>query len=236
MIRCVLLALLLVLLAASPVAARHKPVSWSEQFTGGLGAFTPFAHTFGNGQSVDAAHVSVVNGVLRIQTDFPPQTGGMVTTTRTFQSGLFEARIRYQAGNGLSPAFWLQRPFGAAEPWDEIDFMEAWPNTVGEPTPSQFFTTVHTYPGGTHSYRQLTVDAGTSLAGAWHTFGARVTPGQRVDVYLDGVLEGSITQGVPARQDFIIVLSHIVGNWSAQPDATTPDPAVMEVDWVRWSP
>ena len=183
--------------------------------------------TWSNGQGVDAAHVSVEAGTLRLRADFPPQRGGMVLGP-AFDHGYFEARIRYPKGNGLSPAFWLMRPLSAATPWDEVDFMEAYPNTTGE----MFQSTVHTYPGGAHSYRQVTATG--SLSGSWHTFGALLVPGQRVDIYVDGVLKGSLTQGVPARQDFHIVLSHIAGNWSAQPDATTPNAAFMEVDWVRW--
>ena len=208
--------------------------AWREDFNSGLGSFRVFTHAWGNSQSVDAAHVRVENGVLRLRADASPQVGGMVIGP-TFDDGYFEARIRFPAGTGLSPAFWLQRPLSAPPPWDEIDIMEAWPNTTGWPGQNTFYSTVHSYPNGALSSKQLLVDAGTSLAGTWHTYGARLIPGQRVDIYLDGVLRASITQGVPVRQDFVVVLSHIAGNWSAQPDATTPNPAYMDVDWVSWT-
>lgn len=220
----------------APIPTPQPPsaAGWREDFTIGLGSFTPFVHTFGNGQSVDAAQCSVTNGMLHLRADSAPQRGCMVIGP-TFDHGYFEARIRFTAGNGLSPAFWLRRPVSAPTPWDEIDFMEAWPNTTGSPGPNTFYATTHTYPGGTWTWKQLAVDNGADLSGAWHTYGARLFPGQRVDIYLDGVLRGSITENVPARQDFVVVLSHIAGNWSAQPDSTTPNPAYMDVDWVSWT-
>lgn len=221
--------------SATPGIPSPSPTSgWREDFTTGLGSFTPFVHNYPNGQSVDAAHCTVTGGMLRLRTDFAPQRGCMVLGP-TFNHGYFEARIRYQKGNGLSPAFWLRRPVTSSTPWDEIDIMEAWPNTNGVQGPNKFTSTVHTWPGGSHFFRQLFVDAGFDLTADWHTFGAYWVPGQRLDVYLDGALKGSITQGVPVQQSFHVTLSHIVGNFSAQPDATTPNPAFMDVDWVRWA-
>lgn len=220
----------------APIPAPPPPTAagWREDFTSGLGSFQIFTHTWSTAQRADAAHVSVENGVMRLRADSWPQVGGMVIGP-AFDDGYFEARIRFQAGTGLSPAFWLQRPLSAPTPWDEIDIMEAWPNATGWPGPNTFYSTAHIYPGGVLSSTQLPVDAGTSLAGTWHTYGARLIPGQRVDIYLDGVLRTSITAGVPVRQDFVVVLSHIAGNWSAQPDGTTPNPAYMDVDWVSWT-
>ncbi len=211
----------------SQAAATPTPTGWSEEFGSGLGAFTAHVMTWPNGQGVDAAHVSVEGGILRLRADFAPQRGGMVLGP-IFDHGYFEARVKFVAGTGLSPAFWLMRPLSSPVPWDEVDFAEWFPNASGE----FFQSTVHTYPGGVNSYKQITVTK--TLSGSWHTYGALLVPGQRLDIYLDGVLQGSITEGVPAQQSFHIILSHIPGNWSAQPDATTPNPAFMEVDWVRW--
>lgn len=228
----------LALAIVAPAAARHaRQPSWREEFSAGLGAFVGFDHDYGS-QKAEAGQCTVANGVLSLTTAYRSPgvyAIAMALTTRTFDHGYFEARIKYPLGQALTPSFWLRRPASAPTPWTEIDIMEAFPNTGGQwPGPNRFQSTLHYLSGTGTAWHQVTTDAGTSLAGAWHTFGLNWLPGTSLTFYLDGANVGSITADVLPATAMTIVVSMGVGSWSAPADATTPATATMQVDYVRW--
>ena len=229
---------------ATPVPATPAPagrvLTFAAEFDGGLGAFAydgQWGCGFGRQSDFmgNLQQVSVAGGVATITaqrkaTPCGRQWASAVMSTRgrfAQQYGYFEARIRYDAGNGLWPAFWMNPADGGWPP--EIDIMEAYPNLTAWPGVTRTYATLH-YSAQNLSHEVIT-DAGVSLAGGWHRYGMEWQAGS-LAFYLDGVRVGSITQDVPA-EPFYIILNLAVGNWSAMADGSTPDGAQMQIDYVR---
>lgn len=152
-------------------------------------------------------------------------TSGLLTQRGRFaqQYGYFEARMRWTAGNGIWPGFWLLRQDSHWPP--EIDIMEA----VGK-QPGQVFSSTHssTAPRDTTQPVKL-----TGSPQDFHTYGALWLP-DRIDFYVDGVK----TASQPAHADmdrpmYMIVNLAIGGHWPGDPDARTVMPAKLDVDYVR---
>jgi beta-glucanase (GH16 family) len=182
----------------------------------------------------DLRQLSIANGLCtitaaRMQTPSGRPYGSAVFDTKhTFSQtyGTFEARIRYPAGDGLWPAFWLN-PQGSWPP--EIDILEAYPNTTRVPGPDQLFSTLH-YPPANQMHR-IEWTAPKSLADAFHVFRLVWKPGS-LTFSVDGITTGTITSDVP-NTPMYPVLDLSVGNWSARAGAGTPDVARMDIDYIR---
>lgn len=154
----------------------------------------------------------------------------------TFTHGKLEARIQVPAGQGIWPAFWM---LGAGtDPWPavgEIDVMEY----IGKAP-----TTVHATAHGPGYFgdRGLTKahDLGAPVAAAFHVYTLIKRPNEMVWL-VDGVEVHRVTPAsVPAgttwvfEKPFFLILNLAVGgDWPGAPDASTPFPATMTVDWVR---
>jgi beta-glucanase (GH16 family) len=203
-----------------------------------MGPFAGFTHTYSTTFRVDASQCTVANGVLNVTER--SEGGGkyvscMALTSKTFDHGYFEARIKYPMGTGFDAAFWLRRPPSVPSPRSEIDIVEAYPNNPYVwPGPNRYQATMHYVVGSGLQNHQVTYDAGSSLTDQWHVFGAEWLPGQRLAFYLDGVRTGVVTADVLAPTTMNIVLSLGVGTWSADANSTTPTVATMQVDWVHW--
>jgi beta-glucanase (GH16 family) len=161
--------------------------------------------------------------------------------TRTkfeFKYGRVEARIRVPRGRGLLPAFWaLGRNLDTAG-WPaagEIDVMEVYDDP---------FTVRGTLHGPRSGHREYAVEATrrvrTRLSRGFHVYGVSWSPG-RIAFRLDGDVYAVRTPSdLPAgstwsfNHPFFLLLNVAVGpRWLGAPDATTPWPARMLVDWVR---
>ena len=85
-----------------------------------------------------------------------------------------------------------------------------------------------------HVSTTLTYTSSASLAEDFHVYEARWTPTQ-VDFYVDGTPCGTISTA--KMQTFgpqqLLVGMAVGGAWPGDPDATTPSPADMRVDWVQ---
>lgn len=158
----------------------------------------------------------------------------------SFAYGRLEARIRIPAGRGLWPAFWAMGDDVWTAGWPncgEMDVME----TLGQ-EPSVVHGTLHGPVGFTQtSWAQgRSFTAPESLADGFHTYRVVWTP-DTVEWALDGVVFSRIDKSQLAAgarwafdHDFHILLNLSVGgNWPGSPDAATPFPSKLLVDWVR---
>lgn len=176
------------------------------------------------------------DGVTRSYTSAALQTKGLFQTTY----GRLEARIRIPAGQGLWPAFWAVGANVDTVGWPqsgEIDMME----NLGS-NPFTLLGSIHgPQAGNSRGYAlTATMRSPVSLAGGYHVYGVVWSPGQVVFT-LDGVPYSTRTpSSLPAgstwvfdKPFFLIVNLAVGGTWPGAPNATTPFPATMLVDWIR---
>jgi beta-glucanase (GH16 family) len=193
----------------------------------------------GNGDLVITARrerYTGADGVTRSYTSARMQT----LSTFQFTYGLIEARIRVPAGQGLLPQFWTlgHEAYEWANAWPacgEIDAMEV----LGS-EPSMLYGTVHgpwpSLPNGLGG----TVRSATPLSAAFHVYGVQWAP-DRIDFLLDGSVYKTVTPAsLPPgstwpfqHPNFLLLDLAVGGNWPGAPNASTPFPARMVVDWVR---
>jgi beta-glucanase (GH16 family) len=230
-----------------PRGTQPDPANWQFE-TGGTG--------WGNGElqyytasptnaSLDGAgHLAITarrevytgDGVTRDYTSALVQTAGRFQTTY----GLIEARIKLPAGQGLWPAFWAIGTDFDRVGWPdsgEIDLME---NVANDPF--KVYGVLHgPQEGRRNGYNLVAATrSATSLASGFHVFGIDWSPGKIVFT-LDGVPYATRTPAsLPAGSQwvfdkpFYLILNLAVGgDFPGPPDATTPFPATMLVDWVR---
>lgn len=183
------------------------------------------------------SHASVANGVLSIKAS--RSSGGwvsaLVDTSSSFgqRYGVFSARIKVPRGAGLWPSFWLSQPPIGSSPKAEVDVMELCANAPGEnggldATNLQLF--VHSAGGGV-PFRQPTRTA--DLTGAWHVY-ALDWRADHMAFYLDGAQIARFTNaGAIPNVKLGIILDLATGSWCGETNASTPNPALMQVDWVR---
>ena len=153
--------------------------------------------------------------------------------------GRVEARIRVPRGRGLLPAFWaLGSNFDTAG-WPtagEIDVME-----VNGKDPLTVHGTLHGPRSGHKDYAlEATRRTRAPLSRGFHTYGVTWSPG-RIAFHFDGrIYAVREPSDLPAGSSwsfdhpFFLLFTLAVGpRWLGPPDATTPWPATMLVDWVR---
>jgi beta-glucanase (GH16 family) len=146
--------------------------------------------------------------------------------------GYFEARIRIPEGRGLWPAFWLAQDWAAS--FEEFDIMEVCANPPGT-NDGNDVTVLHQiiHAPGVDRSGSKALQARVPLSNDWHTYGLDWRP-DHVDFYVDGVRtfhygNAAAIPNVPMTP----ILSLGLGSWCGRPDATTPSPSLMQVDWVR---
>jgi beta-glucanase (GH16 family) len=151
------------------------------------------------------------------------------------------SRIQVPAGIGLLPAFWTLGTDLFTSGWPqcgEIDIME-----VKGDTPGVAHFHVHSAQASGAGYSVGTEwPAPTSLADGFHTYRIDWYT-TKIRFYVDDVLRFIVARAnMPSAtwafsKPHYLTLNTAVGNeWTGPPDATTPWPAVMRVDWVKaWS-
>ncbi len=177
------------------------------------------------------------DGVPRDYTSGRIETAGLFS----FTYGRVEASMKVPTGRGIWPAFWMLGEDIDTVGWPasgEIDVMEL----LGQ-DPQTVYGTVHgPVSGSTSAYQvQGRVVSAQSLADAFHVYGVIWQPG-KITWTLDGVPYATVTpsdlapreQWVFDGQPFHLVLNLAVGgDWPGAPDASTPFPSTLLVDWVR---
>jgi beta-glucanase (GH16 family) len=164
-------------------------------------------------------------------------TSGMVTTgpdlqrnlpaKYAFKYGYVEARVWLPKGQGLWPAMWLLPEERQWPP--EIDAFEV----LGH-DPTKVYMTTH---WGTEANHLQSTDNATvpDLSAGWHTLGVDWQPGS-IRWYVDGVERRTPFTNAAAIPDmpmYVIVNLAVGGTWPGYPDASTPFPSTMRVDWLR---
>jgi hypothetical protein len=158
----------------------------------------------------------------------------------SFTYGEMAARIRVPAGAGVWPAFWAVGERVASIGWPESGEIDVFEVLGSDPT--KVAGSVHG-PARLGRPYNLTrkVRLFASAAAAFHVYSAFWVPGA-IQMRLDGMRYATFTPEDlgPSRewvfdQPFHLLLNVAVGGKGAgpAPDATTPFPATMLVDWVR---
>lgn len=166
-------------------------------------------------------------------------SGATVSTYGKFDQtyGRFEARVRFGSatGPGIHANFWMNprhRVYGAWPHSGEIDVAE-WFSAYAD----RAYPSLH-YAGRTQSDTGWNCVIGS--ADAYHTFAVEWQP-TVMDFYYDGKLcfsrswvpDAPLAAPQPFDQPFVMALTNAAGGlWNA-PDANTPFPATMSVDYVR---
>lgn len=161
-----------------------------------------------------------------------PYVSGQLTTAHKFTQryGYFELRAKLPPGKGLWSRFWLLTDDGA---WPgEYDIFEV----LGKENPVTVHQTTH-YRNATSS-RGVDGFAATNINpvdGNFHTYGFHWTP-ETVTWYVDG--QPTLSQVNRINIPMYTLIDLVVGKdpnnwWPGNPDATTPWPANMELDYFR---
>ena len=144
-----------------------------------------------------------------------------------FQYGFAEMRAKIPAGQGLWSAFWMLQANGQW-PW-EIDILEV----LGH-QPGTAHMTTH-YPTPTWDDATSSADYnGPDLSADFHTYAIEWSP-DRLVWYIDGVERKRDTDPshIPHAPMFLMANLQVGGDWPGMPDATTPFPAQLELDYIR---
>jgi beta-glucanase (GH16 family) len=175
------------------------------------------------------------------------EADGRITSARldtqgkfAFTHGRVEARLRLPAGAGLWPAFWmLGSEFGRDGAWPacgEIDILEL----IGK-EPTRIHGTLHAPGDASDEGTTAVLDRAAGFADDFHRYGIEWEAGA-VRFLFDGEVYATRTEadlgGRPWTfdHDFFLLLNLAVGgSWPGPPDATTPWPSEVVVDWVRIS-
>lgn len=192
--------------------------------------------------------VSVKNGAVMLTADKNPVTvstrggtqtfpyrSGMISTGRPNANGnvlwsatygFYEARMKFDGGQGVWPAFWLL-PIDRSWP-PEIDIMEFLGND-----PTHVLLTSHWKDAAGQPQKDSSVIAGPDFTAGWHTYAVNWQPNS-IQWYIDGVLKKSVTGvGVPDTPMEIILDLAVGGTLPGNATSATPFPRTMQVDYVH---
>jgi hypothetical protein len=168
---------------------------------------------------------------------------------KDFQYGRLESCMKLPVGAGLWPAFWMMGTNGKWPAGGEIDIMENVPATGGSGNglgPTAIRSTIHGPSAGAKEIYSLGANfrfsGGAQVDEDCHVYGFVWSPFM-VQFYVDDWKKPFFIRtasDVPAgdhwvfNAPFYFLLNLAVGGtWPGPPDATTPSPAQMMVDYVR---
>jgi beta-glucanase (GH16 family) len=246
LLRCLPLGLLAAV--ATPAHAQNWTLVWSDEFNGTSVNLSNWNFEVGGGgwgnheleYYTNGANASIQNGALVIEARRQSMGGMSYTSSRMttkgkheFTYGRIEARIAMPAGAGLWPAFWMLGANIGTVGWPacgETDIMEHVNNDAA------IHGTIHWDAGGHASY-------GGSLnvpnVGAYHVYTVEWTPAS-IKWFVDGTqyVEANILNNINSTEEFhrpffILLNLAVGGDWPGSPNASTPFPARMYVDYVR---
>ncbi len=202
------------------------------------------AHTPWNGDFGDARFTNpgpdfpftIRDGMLRIEARKAEKgnwQSGLLASTDAKGNGFkqkygyFEMRSRFPEGQGVWPAFWLMSrgdPKGV-----EVDVVEHYGQF-----PDRYTAALHIWDRKTPSltqnfFQRVSVTSG-SLSSDFHTYGVAVEP-DRIRYFFDRRQVWAIATPGELQLPFTILLD--LGLGAGWPIDKTPNPSIMEVDYVR---
>jgi beta-glucanase (GH16 family) len=220
-----------------PAGSPPDPASWSyvtgSKWDRGIQTYrTANAHLDGQGNLAIEA-VNTGNGY---------ESGRVQTKNKmSLDYGTITARIKMPSGQGLWPAFWLVGADEDTTPWPEcgeIDIIELVSNAT------TYHTTIHGPMRNSAQPHQVQLSGPIpDLSTDYHDYWVTRVP-DRITVGIDSTTLGTFTpQSLPPgatwvynRPMYAILNLAVGGSWAGRPDASTPFPATMLVDWFRWDP
>jgi beta-glucanase (GH16 family) len=166
-------------------------------------------------------------------------TSGMISSGRDtsllstppkfqFKYGYMEMRAKLPKGTGLWPAFWT---LPSSQGWPpEIDAMEGRgdrPNDVNVGVYNKDAT-------GKTVHGSVWVNGIADYTADFHTFAVDWEP-TYLDYYIDGVLRIRVSDPtrIPTEPMYVLANLAVGGNWPGSPDANTPFPSDLEIDWIH---
>jgi len=242
-------------IAAAFLAATVKPQAqttwdliWSDEFSGSSLNTNNWSYQFGNGgwgnnewqyYTNAAENIEVSDGMLKITARHEGTGATEYTSARIITKGLFdfeygkvEARMKLPLGQGLWPAFWT---LGANI--DDVSWPECGEIDIMEHVSNEYMThgAVHWENNG-HAYTGNGVNTDPTQ---FHVYGI-VWEENLIRWYLDGIqfyqfaIQASNNTDDAFRHPMFLLLNMAIGgNWPGYPDASTPFPSSMLVDYVR---
>lgn len=186
-------------------------------------AFIPEAVSVSNGLVTFTAQPSTGN------TNGQPYASGSITTNGTFTHGYFEARVRVPAGKGFWPAYWVTSSTRWPPEWDIFEIIDGLIYGYTHPVSGGVCSFVDGAAGNDSTY---TIN---NVYDVFHVYGFNWTA---TDLYwyVDGVMTEHyvVDAAAGANDPFWLNLSlQVGGDWPGDPDASTPFPSHMDVDYVR---
>ncbi len=179
---------------------------------------------------------------------------GVYTSARLKSQGLFsfrygrlEVRARVPEAQGFWPAFWTLGNNIATVDWPasgEQDILER-TNAAKDPDWNEGSVHGRGFIGGAGLGTVYNFPAGQTAA-QWHTYGMIWKPGS-VAYYVDDPAHPYVTYTTAdmekfpdatwpfdaGQSNFLLINMAVGGDWPGAPDAATPFPAEMQVDYVR---
>jgi len=179
-------------------------------------------------------------------------TSARITTRglKDFQYGRIEARMRLPVGTGLWPAFWMLGADFQSAGWPasgSVSIVENVSNTARSNGlgPSIVRSTLHgpRYSGANGLWHDFKLPNGARVDdGSFHTYGIIWSPGM-IQFYVDDPSNVYFVQDssdLPEGGEWVfdhpfdlVMNLALGGDWASDPDASTPNPADLLVDYVR---
>lgn len=196
----------------------------------------------GESQWYDESAVSVSNSNLIITATREPATvygydydykAGLIQTYNKFSQryGYYDGKMKFPAGQGFWPAFWLLQN-SSSFPWPpELDIVEQLGNE-----PNDYHATVHTVDQAGNYSQWPNVQSSSTPFTQYHIIGMHWTA-TFIDWYLDNVFWMRLTPDstfvIPNVAMYYILNYAVGGNWPGYPNNQTVFPSYFQVDWVR---
>ncbi|MFM9006837.1 MAG: family 16 glycosylhydrolase [Flavobacteriales bacterium] len=240
---------MLVLLAGSQLQAQTTwQLIWSDEFSGESLNTNNWAYAYGNGgwgnnewqyYTNAAENIEVSNGALKITARHEGTGPTEYTSARIitkdrfeFQYGKVEARMKLPLGQGLWPAFWTLGANIDDVSWPrcgEIDIMEHVNNEYSTHGAVHWYNNGHSFTG-----QSTSVDPTE-----YHVYGV-IWEANQIRWFVDGIQFYQFNIQASNQSDdafmnpmYLLLNLAVGGNWPGYPDATTPFPSSMLVDYVR---